>query len=123
MARERLKRTVLLVETMPFSATVETLDVHELRAAFSALFDHTAKQVFLQGLDLDDVVVERLLDFRRSDGATVRVPLPSLSDRASIASAVCMSGAAEDGDARHGNTAEVCAIVARVIRERPVRNE
>ena len=78
MPRERLTRTILLEETKPFSATVETLDLHELGAAFSALFDQTAQLVFRQGLDLDDVIVERLLDCRRKDGATVRVPLPSL---------------------------------------------
>lgn len=118
MARERLKRTVLLEETLPFSATVETLDLHELRAAFSTLFDQAAQQVFLRGLDLDDVIVERLLDCRRSDGATVRVPLPSLSDRAAVVHAVREVCGAGESAGPVAASEQVCAIVAQVILER-----
>jgi len=117
MAQERLKRTVLLEETMPFSADTETLELNELRAAFSTLFDQTAQKVFLEGLDLDDVIVERLIDCRRGDGATVRVPLPSLSDRVAVVNAVQEAGA-DGARPRCGGTSEVCAIVTRAILER-----
>ncbi len=115
MPRERLTRTILLEETKPFSATVETLDLHELGAAFSALFDQTAQRVFRQGLDLDDVIVERLLDCRRKDGATVRVPLPSLCDRAVIVHAVREACGAGERGGRVVAPTEICAIVAQVL--------
>ena len=117
MARERLKRTVLLEETIPFSATIETLDLHELRAAFSSLFDQTAQQVFLRGLDLDDVIVERLMICRRSDGATVRVPVPALSDREAVVRSLQQAGGVGESSGPAAAPAEACAIVAQVILE------
>lgn len=60
------------------------LDLVDLRRRFSDLFDEIARVITGDKLDLDDVIVDRLVVCRLPDGRTVTVPADSLADVARL---------------------------------------
>jgi len=97
-------------EHVPFSAELASIEMKELRAACSRLFDKGAHAVFVLGLDLDEVVVERLLECRDGADSTFRVPLVSLTDRDALIRAIPPERSAG---------AQITGIVAAVFANRP----
>jgi hypothetical protein len=56
-------------------------DLSALRALFVELFDRANEAVLAEGLDCDDVILERYVDVRGADGSTFPVVVQWLSDR------------------------------------------
>ncbi len=115
----KIERTVLVEASAPFVADVDSLDLAELRMAFSALFDRTAEEVFRYRLDLDDVVVDRFLLCQAPGGATVRVPLPSLADRSSVVACLTVDASPGQDPTHQLETMSIVEIIAAAIREEP----
>jgi len=97
-------------EQVPFSAELASIDLTELRTACSRLFDQTANAVFRLGLDLDEVVVERLLECRDAGGSTFRCPLVSLTDREALVGVI---------QAERPSGVPITGIVAAVFANTP----
>lgn len=97
-------------ERVPFSAELASIDLTELRAACCQLFDKSAHAVFLLGLDLDEVIVERFLECRDSEESTFRVPLASLTDRDVLIGAL---------PPKRSAGARITGIVAAVFADTP----
>ena len=100
--------------SMPFDgAELEQVDLRALRAGFAELGDTAAEAVFRDGLDLDDVILERWADVKCDSSAKGRlVRIDWLSDRELCVKDVrrqCLTG----GDA--GRIA-IVALRVRVVR-------
>jgi hypothetical protein len=59
------------------------MDLAALREAYSALSDRMATALFGQGLDFDDVVIERML-FVQSDDRSLELSADFLSDASAL---------------------------------------
>lgn len=97
-------------ERVPFSAELASINLTALRAACSRLFDKSARAVFLLGLDLDEVIVDRFLECRDGEESTFRIPLVSLTDRDALIRAIPPERSAG---------ARITGIVAAVIANTP----
>lgn len=65
-----------------------------LRRQFSTLFDRAAQATFLQGYDLDEVIVERFFCVVSKAQETVTLLVPSLHDK-SLIDRACGPGVAQ----------------------------
>jgi hypothetical protein len=108
---------VIAVSSVRVDEALDHVDLRSVRRRFSDLFDRAARAVHSMGLDLDDVVVDRLLTCATTWGGEWTVSAESLSDPQRFRDALVSSLSRQCGKCVSAAEVRIRGLTARVRRE------
>jgi hypothetical protein len=108
--------SVIAVTSVRVDEALDRVDFPALRRRISELFDSAARTVHAMGLDLDDVVVDRLVACSVDDGEEWGIPAECVSDRERFIDSVAAHIARQAGKPIPPALIRIRALTAQVRR-------